>query len=315
MMKILSFATAASSLTTLFIFLTATLSVAQDKPIAEATGSYQFDHLSLSADGATGNLNLSRGWDGSVNVPVLRWLGVVGDVGRVWKTESALIGAANTSVSVSATASVYTYGGGPQLTYRNRYVHPFARCIFGDAHSSIFASVASTVGNVSAGASVDSFFVAPGGGADFRITHDVWLRGGADYLRTNKYGATVNGVRAFAGITFTFGGAGTSSGQRPERAQLPAQPVRAVGLKIDSLGIKVAQARGQGAEITEVTTNSIAARAGLHVGDVINTANGKPVRTPAELAAELSGATPGAALRLGYSLRGSWQTETTVTMP
>src|SRR5258708_15489658 len=105
---------------------------AQDKPIAEISGAYQYDHLSLSASSASATLNLSRGWDGSVNVPILRWLDVVGDVSRVSKSYTC------SGCGASATVSVLTYGGGPQLNYRNsRYVQPFARIILGSAHSSL----------------------------------------------------------------------------------------------------------------------------------------------------------------------------------
>jgi hypothetical protein len=121
-------------LAALFTSVVTVTSIAQDKPIAEVTGSYQFDHLTLSDNGASVSSNVSRGWDGSVNVPILRWFGVVGDVGRVWKSESAFFNISGTSISASATASLYTYGGGPQLTYRSRYVQPFARFILGDAH-------------------------------------------------------------------------------------------------------------------------------------------------------------------------------------
>jgi hypothetical protein len=97
----------------IFLFLSlATLPcLAQDKPIVEISGAYQYDHLKLSAGGASATLNMSRGWDGSVSVPISRWFDVVGDVSRVWKSYG--------SSGASATLSVLTYGGGPQLTYRS----------------------------------------------------------------------------------------------------------------------------------------------------------------------------------------------------
>jgi PDZ domain len=50
----------------------------------------------------------------------------------------------------------------------------------------------------------------------------------------------------------------------------------------------VAIGRNSGAEIVDESPNGIAALAGLHRGDVINAVDGKLVRTPMELAAELS---------------------------
>jgi hypothetical protein len=276
---------------------------AQDKPIAEISGAYQYDHLSLSARGASATLNLPRGWDGSVNVPILRWLDVVGDVSRVSKSHTC------SGCGASATVSALTYGGGPQLTYRNsRYVQPFARIILGSAHSSLGASVSS----LSVSASVNSFFIAPGSGVDIRIAHNLWLRVGADWLHTSKDGVTVNGARALGGIKFTFGRARPSSGSPSSQSSEPVQT--SARMKISALGIMAAVGQQQGAEIVEVFPNGVAALGALHPGDVINAVDGKAVRTPVELAAELSSRKVGDKVRLGFSIRGQWQSETVLTL-
>lgn len=300
--------------------------IAQDKPLAEVTGAYQFNHLTLSADGESASTNVSAGFDASVNVPITKWFGAVGDIGRAWKTESASVG----TVQASATASIWTYGGGPQLTYRTPYVQPFARFIFGEAHSSLSASSS----GISAGASVNTFFIAPGGGVDIRLTRNVWLRGGVDYFRTSKDGVTVNGVRAFGGITFVFGGRGQArppdqpaprsratvskplSAAPAPRSAAPEQTPHAntAGMKIDGLGVMVAMGRSSGAEITDEAPNGVAALAGLHAGDVINAVDGKSVKTPMELAAELSNRQAGDKVRLSYLIHGEWQTETVVLL-
>ena len=85
-------------------------------------------------------------------------------------------------------------------------------------------------------------------------------------------------------------------------------------MTIPSLGVNVAIGNNQGAEITDEAPNSVAALAGLHPGDVINAVDGKPVRTPMELAAELSGRAAGDKIRLGYLVRGQWQTETVILL-
>jgi PDZ domain len=276
---------------------------AQDKPIAEISGAYQYDHLSLSTSGASATLNLSRGWDGSVNVPILRWFDVVGDVSRVWRSYSC------SGCGASATVSVLTYGGGPQLSYRNSpYVQPFARFILGSAHSSFGGSVS----NLSVSASVNSFFVAPGSGVDIRIAHNLWLRVGADWLHTSKDGVTVNGVRVLGGIKFTFGGARPSSASPSSQSSEPVQT--SARMKISALGILAAVGQQQGAEIIEVSPNGVAALGALHPGDVINAVDGKAVRTPVELAAELSSRKVGDKVRLGFSIRGQWQSETILTL-
>jgi PDZ domain-containing secreted protein len=52
----------------------------------------------------------------------------------------------------------------------------------------------------------------------------------------------------------------------------------------------------------------------LHVGDVINAVDGKPVKTPMELAAELANRPTGDKVRLGYMLHGAWQTEAVIVL-
>jgi S1-C subfamily serine protease len=58
-----------------------------------------------------------------------------------------------------------------------------------------------------------------------------------------------------------------------------------------------------------------AALAGMHPGDVINAVDGKPIKTPMELAAELSNHPTGDKVRIGYMLHGQWQTETVIVLP
>ena len=64
-----------------------------------------------------------------------------------------------------------------------------------------------------------------------------------------------------------------------------------------------------GAEITDEAPNSVAALAGIHVGDVINAVDGKPVRTPMELAAALVNRSAGDKVTIGFLIRGQWQTD------
>jgi len=80
------------------------------------------------------------------------------------------------------------------------------------------------------------------------------------------------------------------------------------------LGLAVVPRGLEGAEIVEVVPGSVAEWAGLQPGDVINGIDGKTVRTPMELAAELSGRGTGEKVRLAYMVRGYWQTETAIVL-
>jgi serine protease Do len=85
-------------------------------------------------------------------------------------------------------------------------------------------------------------------------------------------------------------------------------------MKISTLGIIAEVGTSQGAEIAEISPNGVAALAGLHPGDMINAVDGKPVKSPMELAAQLSGRPTGDKVRLGYLLHGQWQAETVVLL-
>ncbi len=78
------------------------------------------------------------------------------------------------------------------------------------------------------------------------------------------------------------------------------------GMNVYALGVVVTLGRNQGAEITSEAPNG--------VGDVIDSVDGKPVKTPIELAAELSGKPAGTKIRLGFLIRGEWETETVISL-
>ena len=58
----------------------------------------------------------------------------------------------------------------------------------------------------------------------------------------------------------------------------------------------------------------VAALAGLHPDDLINAVNGAQIKTPMELAAALSSIPSGTTVRLGYMIRGQWQSETHIIL-
>ena len=83
------------------------------------------------------------------------------------------------------------------------------------------------------------------------------------------------------------------------------------GMSINSLGVVVAPQEFDGARILEIVSGGVAEMASLKPGDLIKSVDGKAVRTPMELAAELS--EKSGKVRIGI-LRGTFATETTILL-
>ncbi len=86
------------------------------------------------------------------------------------------------------------------------------------------------------------------------------------------------------------------------------RPTSDSSMTVPSLGVVVSTRVNVGAEVIGVVRDSVAEKAGLHVGDVINAIDRKPIRTAMELAAELSNRAPGSHVRLGYVIRSATST-------
>jgi S1-C subfamily serine protease len=161
--------------------------------------------------------------------------------------------------------------------------------------------------------------MAFGGGVDVKIARHFAVRGQADYLYTGhdftdlipNIAAHQNNVRASAGIVYSFGGAERVSTAAPRQSVPRAS---GAGTLIPSLGATVAIGSNPGAEITDEAPNGVAALAGLHPGDVINAVDGKPVKTPIELAAELANRPAGDKVKISFLIRGLWQKDTVLLL-
>ena len=182
---------------------------------------------------------------------------------------------------------------------------------------------------------------AAGGGVDYWFFRHIGVQlGPVDYFYTrhlNDFGLpSQNNIRASAGIVFRFGGELPSSEPRARRSQPQAEPTSSSkrgspsrppssapqpaetvsipgrGMPITSLGVVVAPQEFDGAKIVEVVSGGVAEMASLKPGDLIKSVDGKPVKTPMELAAELSDKS--GKVRIGI-LRGTVAIETLVLLP
>src|ERR1700733_1316369 len=253
-----------------------------------------YSYLNIDTNGLTSRQS-ANGWEASISGNFNKWFAAEADVAGYYKT----YGIDGVNVSVQD----YAYGAGPRFNYKYVFVH----ALIGGDHLS--------AGALGVSASQDSLAGAFGGGLQWRVSGPFSFRASADYAftRHNILGGssvTQNNVRASVGIVYSFGGVHrASSSPRQSPPMVPTE-----GMKIASLEVMVTLGRNQGAEITDEAPNGIAALAGIHVGDVINAVDGKPVRTPAELAAELANHSAGDKIKLGFMIRGQWQTETVLLL-
>jgi len=82
-------------------------------------------------------------------------------------------------------------------------------------------------------------------------------------------------------------------------------------MSLPALGVVVVPQEFDGAKILEIVPGGVAEMASLKAGDLIRSVDGKAVKTPMELAAELSDKT--GKVRIGI-LRGDFATETLILL-
>jgi hypothetical protein len=325
----------------LLLLLASTAFAQQDFPRAEVFGGYSLLHI--DTQGVTGSTldalcnnafgagtcppgsfqvhTNFNGWNGAVQANLNRWLGVAGDFSGHYGTPVTIssqvqaILVQNGITGLPPKATSYSYLFGPVVSSRRDRFTVFAHALFGANDLSATVKSASVQGFAIPGltASDTAFAAAFGGGADSKIAKNLAFRVQADYLLTNHdfsggvkgIAAHQNNVRASVGIVYNFGGVTTSAEPHQSAPRAPA-----AGMKLSLLGITVALGASPGAEIADEAPNGVAALAGIHVGDVINAVDVKPIRTPMELAAELANHAAGDKIKIGFLIRGMWQTET-----
>lgn len=286
---------------------------------ADLYGGYSYVNIDTNGLASRQNTN---GWEAAISGNFNKWFAVEGDVNGYYKTYSI------TEDGTTATIKVtdYSYAAGPRINLKPVFIH----ALFGGDHLNGTATASGVSGSLSE--SQDSVAGLAGGGVQFKVSGPWSVRASFDYVftRHNILGGpsvTQNNYRAGVGIVYSFGGrraveapaqpsAPPVTAPRPAPSPQPSAPQpqstsrsTGAGMKIDALGVTVTLGRAGGAEITDEAPGGVAALAGLHRGDVINAVDGKPVKTPMELAAELANRPAGDKVRVGYMLHGEWQAE------
>ena len=169
------------NLFTLMVFLlfAAGSAMAQEAPQAELFGGYEYLHLNPGGFGCHGGgANLAYNLN--------NWFGAVGDFAACKVT----------GLPSGVNLHEVNYLFGPRVSYRSiGSFTPFAQVLFGGQHEG------------GTGASINSFALTLGGGADYKFTDHVAFRlFQVEYLYTHFGGVKQNNARIEAGIVYRFGG-------------------------------------------------------------------------------------------------------------
>jgi hypothetical protein len=306
---------------------------AQNIPQIEVFGGYSYLNFDLPANPSTGTTSqrlVMNGWDLSAAVRVFRHISIEGDFSGHSLSDC-------TGIS-TLKCSDFSYMGGPRWEHA---MHSGKITAF--VHGLVGQDSATLAGPSGVSVSDSSVAVAAGGGLDYWVYRNklgVQL-GPFDYFYTRHLNddavPSQNSVRVAAGVIYRFGGE-TAAGEPAPRAKsapastshkgknIPAtgQPATVApsqsaqttlvgipghGMPIPALGLAVGPQEFDGAKILEIVPGGVAEMSSLKVGDLIKSVDGKPVKTPMELAAELSDKT--GKVRIGI-LRGDFATEVLV---
>jgi outer membrane protein with beta-barrel domain len=165
---------------------------AQDEPSKlELYGGYSYIRFNINArvSGQPPSQTFNgNGGDGQFVYNVNNWLGVLGDVGGYWATNSTAQGAA------------IPYLFGPRLSFRHGAVTPFAQVLLGGVVTS---------SGIEQSGWQSHFAMTAGGGIDVRVSRHFSIRPlQAEYFLTkipDGLNNRQNNFRFGAGIVFRFG--------------------------------------------------------------------------------------------------------------
>ncbi len=298
---------------------------AQNLPEIDLFGGYSYlnFNMPLSTDTAAQKLGL-QGWDASGAVHLFHNLGAEIDVSGHKLSNCG----GTTDLNCSDLAFMF----GPRYNFGDN-----SKKITGFVHG-LIGRDSSTLPLAGTASSDSSAAFAVGGAVDYWFSRHIGVQAGpADYFYTHHFSVDgVNGqgsYRVAGGIVFRIGGeipeapapgpaspvppsTKSSRRSRGQSATVASQPAGVVnipgrGLSISSVGAVFAPQEFDGAKVVEVVPGGVAEMASLKPGDLIKSVDGKAVRTPMELASELSDKS--GKVHLGMQ-RGDFQTETVILL-
>jgi opacity protein-like surface antigen len=329
----------------LFLAVTSLAFAQKEYPRAELFGGYSY--LRVDKQGVTGpSLDLLcntalgfgtcpagtfgvrsgfNGWNAAAQVNASRWWSIKADLSGHYGTPVTISSAGVAFLSsqgitgLPPKANSFSYLLGPAMSQRFSRFTLFGHALFGANREAINLHLGAGPVQIPAFAvSHTALGMAFGGGIDYKVAPHFAVRGQADYLYTRHDVTSIvpgfvthqNNLRTSVGLLYGFGGAKPVS--TPSSHTLPH--LSGTVMQIPTLEITTAAGDTPGAVITDEAPQGVAALAGLHLGDVINSVDGKPINTPMELAVELSKRGAGDKVRVSYLVRGSWQTESIILL-
>jgi hypothetical protein len=307
---------------------------AQNLPAIDVFGGYSYLSFNVPSSIYTTTQRLAmQGWDGSVSVglPIHRLAAEIDFSGHK-------LSDCGGDTGVNCSNFAYMFGPRYNLGDRSQKVTGFVHGLVGQDK----ATLVNTSGSASSTTDTSVAF-AGGGGIDYWFLRRVGVQlGPADYFYThhlNSQGVPgQNSYRVAAGIVFRFGGelpapapkgaplpppSLTPEPPKSRRGHVESQPtpvagqptgvvnVPGHGMSIIALGAVVAPQEFDGAKVVDIAPGGVAEMASLKAGDLIKSVDGKAVRTPMELAAELSDKS--GKVHIGIQ-RGDFATEMTILL-
>ena len=163
--------------------------VAQETPKAELSGGYQLNRFDEET--------VSKGWSFDVAGNLNKMIGIVGEVGGVYKSKS--------DSGITDDMNIHQFMGGVRLNGRqNPKAAFFGQILAGAARVSFSESgsvkLGSTTITINQKDSKTDFALQIGGGVNVRATGKVGVRIGADYVRIFHDDKVTNIFRFVAGI-------------------------------------------------------------------------------------------------------------------